>query len=766
MTTTNHISPMVSCAAEFRLTGRVQGFGIRPSVARLAIRIGICGYVQNTPAGVRIHAESPKPQELLRFDSELRDWCARQSDPIHVSRSDGSVAGYPSFVIRCSQETGCRSALIPRDTAICSRCLADVRRPGHRRTDYAFTSCTECGPRFSIIDGMPYERSATSMSVFPLCPACTAEMTSPDDRRFHAQTNACADCGPQLKARSPDDAVLANGADAVDQAAAVLRSGGIVAVLGIGGYQLICAAGDPATVLRLRERKQRPQKPLAVMIRDVSEIADALSVAEQKALTSPANPIVLIDRLQLHGIAAGVHDGMPGAGVFLPATALHDSLLQRSGRPLIVTSANIDSEPLLFDPDRDGPDLNRLADLIVDHDRRIAHPVDDSVVRVMGDRTVTIRCARGLAPLPLDVSTRRPVLAVGAHQKVAIAIASPDQAILGPHIGDLSGERSRERFVQCVEHLGRLYGISDYAIAHDLHPDYFTTRWAQEHASRTIPVQHHHAHIAAGMVEHGLLDREVLGMAFDGTGFGPDQTIWGGEFLIATATDYRRVAHLRQFALPGGDSAIRSPWKVAASLLTEIASDHHETVRRLVVSCEVPEADPGAVMSLARNSRTPRTSSLGRLFDGIAALVLGVGDLAFEGEAAMRLEAVCDSAEPGSYSFHTESRPDMLVLDWRPVVRSVLEDLDRGVPAGRIAMRFHRAVAVAANGIAERFPDLPIVAGGGCFQNRQLSDAIETACLHHPGGVFLPGQIPPNDGGIAAGQLAVAAAVIRQQKVV
>ncbi|MEX0818024.1 MAG: carbamoyltransferase HypF [Pirellulaceae bacterium] len=778
MTTTTKSEASQRVAAYLILTGHVQGIGLRPAVARFAQQLALVGHVGNTHDGVDIHVEGPV-QQVECFERDLRaqlpaaaEISSLRSIRVEPTGGDAFVVGLPIRGVEQGGKKTCHalSARVPPDIVACDDCLAEVQSATDRRHRHPFTSCTACGPRYSIINQMPYEREQTSMAVFPLCDRCRDEYESPADRRFHSQTNACPNCGPQIWLRDGNDRVVARNDDALHASASAIRDGRIVAVRGLAGYQLLVDATSQEAVERLRQRKQRRGKPLAVMVAS-SENAAGLAVldeTERRLLRSPAGPIVVAAARRDAGLASSVTAGLGTVGIMLPTTPLHGLLVEAVKRPLVCTSANVEGEPLAFTTNAAFEQLCGIADFWLEHDRPIRRPIDDSVVRVIAGRPVTTRLARGYAPLPLGLELDQPLIALGGHQKTSIALGNGAQAVLGPHIGDLDTVATRQRFVEQLADLSELFGIGDCAIACDQHPDYFSTQWAEHQTDRIARVQHHHAHIVAGMLEHGWLERQVLGVSFDGSGFGMDGTIWGGEFLLATAAGFQRVGHLRPFSLPGGERAVREPWRVATALVREALGDG--AAARLAFQT----GDANTLLPvLRRPSLSPMTTSAGRLFDGVAALVLGIEQSKFEGHAAMLLESVCDRRCPlrdndarpvcGANSDHDipgNSRPKQ--LDWRPLVRQVLSDRVTGVSPAAMAMRFHGGLADAIFDLCRCYAPVPVVLGGGVFQNRMLVELLAERFSGTDQPLGLPGPIPPNDGGLAVGQLAVAATWARQ----
>ena len=734
-------------ARRYRLNGVVQGVGLRPAVFRLATSLGLGGRTRNVTGGLQIDVEGSS-DAVEKFGELLPDCLPAGARPSAVDDEVIPATGRATFRIQDSNSEGLPSVAAPPDRATCQQCFAEVVEPGNaRRFEHAFTGCSECGPRYSILHALPFDRAVTEMSAFPLCPACRHEYGSPYDRRFHAQIICCASCGPRIWLGGATGEWL-------PAVVAALREGKIVALKGVGGYQLLCDATNPDAVRRLRERKQRPLKPLAVLVASLEQ-ADKVARIDSdsgRALADSANPIVLVPNRADSGLAVEVNPGLNTVGLLLPTTPLHWFVATRFGQPLICTSGNREGEPLEINPADAERRLAGVADLWLHHDRPITRPLDDSVVRVIAGRTVTLRLGRGLTPLPLALPEFTLAVAVGGQQKNALAWCNGAQAALGAHIGDLESSAVRRRFVDAIADARQLYQFTPELLIHDAHPDYTSTRWAGEQETRLFAVQHHHAHMAAAIVEHGWLDRDVLAVAWDGTGLGADGTIWGGEFLMGSARESKRVAHFRPFRLPGGEATVRQPWRVAAVILRD-AVGPERTMRLL------RRIDPQRVVALfdvARLERfSPVTTSAGRLFDAVACLLLGIDDAGFDGRPAMLLEAACDLEKPECYPVPISGSP--AELDWRLLVAGLANDLERGVAPGKLATRFHRSLARAIVAVSQRWPDLPVVLTGGVFQNRILTEMIAAEWpATRPLG--LPGRIPPNDGGLAAGQLAVALA--------
>lgn len=742
--------------------GTVQGVGFRPFAFRLAAELGLTGWVTNTPGGAVVEAEGPRAiidEFLRRLRRDHPPAC--RIDALELAPVP--PVGDTSFDIRPSATAGPVAVSVPPDLATCADCRREVFDSADRRFRYPFSSCTACGPRFSIVEAVPYDRARTTMRRFPLCPRCRAEYENPADRRFHAEPIACPDCGPRLELWRPDGAALAAGDDALGLAVEAVRAGRVVAVKGLGGFQLVCDARFAGAVAGLRRRKGREEKPFAVMVPDLSaaEACAEVSPAEARLLASPEAPIVLLRARRATGLAAGVAPGNPLLGVMLPYTPLHHLLLADLGFPVVATSGNRTDEPICTDEREALARLAGLADVFLVHDRPIARPVDDSVVRVVLGRELVLRRARGYAPLIVPANEPLPpLLAVGAHLKntVAVAVAAPAGVGLSQHVGDLGSAEAHAAFRAAAVDLPALHGVHPVAVACDLHPDYASTRYAAETGLRVMPVQHHHAHVLACLADNGAAG-PCLGVAWDGTGLGTDGTAWGGEFLRVAGAGFERVAHLRPFPLPGGDRAAREPRRAALGVLYELFGADAFDRTDLPPLRAFTDAERAVLRTaLARGVNAPLTSAAGRLFDAVAALV-GLRQVAtFEAQAAAELEWAADETD-GEYPFDFAGR----VLDWGPAVRAVIGDVCRDECVGRIATRVHNTFAAMIVAVAARAGEPRVALTGGCFQNARLL-TLAVGRLQAAG--FEPlwhRRVPPNDGGIALGQVIAAARVLREE---
>ncbi len=741
------------------IRGTVQGVGFRPWVYRIAHELGVTGRVHNDARGVTVDAFAP-PAVLDRFLARLRE----PAPPARVRELVAAeIPAEPAndFVIVHSLEGGPRAVSMPPDLATCPACEREIRDPGDRRAGYAFTNCTACGPRFTIATGVPYDRPATTMAPFVMCPGCQREYDDPRDRRFHAQPNACPVCGPTLALWSPAGAAL--GGDPIAGAAARIARGEIVAVKGLGGFHLACDARSEAAVATLRARKLRDEQPFAVMVADLAA-ARALAVlaAEEVALLgSPERPIVLVPRRPDAVLANGVAPGSPLLGLLLPYTPLHHLLLAAAGGPLVMTSANLSGEPICADNAEAVARLATIADALLVHDRAIATRCDDSVARVIAGRPTLLRRSRGYVPRAIALArpVLEPVLAVGAQLHNTFCIAVGDSAYLGPHIGDLEHLAALEHFEAAVARMEDLLRVRPEVIAHDLHPGYVSTHYARQRSgARCVAVQHHHAHIASAMAEHHLAG-PVIGVAYDGTGYGPDGTAWGGELLLAHDHAFSRLATFRPIALAGGDLAIREPWRIALALVDDAQGDE-APLDQLAVLARVPPHALAVVRGMIRGGiHTPRARGIGRLFDGIGALALARPAASYEGQIAVAWNLAAAPGDHGHYPYTIRDGE----IDTRPLVRGVVGDLLDGVLPAAISARFHDTlIAVTVDRVRDAVSThgrLPIVLTGGAFQNPRLAEGIRARLADLD--VYSHGEVPPGDGGIALGQAVVADARLR-----
>jgi hydrogenase maturation protein HypF len=755
-----------------RVTGTVQGVGFRPWLHRVAGEEGLTGSVRNDAGGVVVEVfGSHAALERLRGRLERELPSAAHVRGICAERLRGPAPR--GFTILASAGDAERCVSIPPDLPLCEACLRELQDPADRRHRYPFTSCTDCGPRFTIATDVPYDRAATTMAAFAMCPECRREYGDPADRRFHAEPIACPACGPQVAWLDAHGAPLDVEAP-IDAAARALLDGWIVAVRGLGGFHLACDASASEVVKRLRERKRRPAKPFAVMVADLDGARRLARVgdAEARLLASAEHPIALLERRpDGDPLAAEVAPGLSLVGVMLAYTPLHHLLLAAAQRPLVMTSGNLADEPIALSNAEALVRLRGIADAYLVHDREIANRCDDSVARVVCGAPLVLRRARGWVPrpIPVPVPFPEPVLACGAQQRNAVCLGVGDLAFPGPHAGDLETPEAFDAWCDGIERLERFVGVRAEVLACDLHPDYLSTRYAHERpARRRIAVQHHHAHVASALAEHGLRG-PALGLAWDGTGYGSDGSAWGGELLRVDAGACERLATFRPVALAGGERALREPWRVALALLID-AFDGDPPLSGLSLFERVPGARVAAVRSLlAQRVQTVPAHGVGRLFDGVGALVLGMPCARYEGEVALAWNLAADPRERRAYPIALgETAGAPLEVDLRPMVRAVVADLARGIGAGAISGRFHETLALAAEVVVTRGAEgtaagLPVALTGGCFQNALLVERVR-ARLRARRRVLLHREIPPGDGGVSLGQAVVAAARLAAER--
>jgi hydrogenase maturation protein HypF len=765
------------------IRGAVQGVGFRPFVFRLATELGLTGWIQNSTQGVTVEVEgqgAAVQSFLLRLE--------REKPPRSFIQSQEATyldpRGYTAFDILASEEVGAKTALVLPDIATCPECLQEVLDPANRRYGYPFTNCTHCGPRYSIIEALPYDRPNTSMRLFQMCERCRQEYQNPQDRRFHAQPNACPDCGPRLELWNPSGKAIASAAAALRETARALVEGAIVAVKGLGGFHLMVLAGDEAAIRRLRERKHREEKPLAVMVRDLDHAKElcAVSELEERVLRSPEAPIVLLRR---RASAAGtlalvcplVAPGNPWLGVMVPYTPLHHLLMAEVQVPLVATSGNLSEEPICTDQREALERLGGIADLFLVHDRGIVRHVDDSIVRVVMGRELVLRRARGFAPLPVALAQEtEPTLALGAQLKNTVALALGHDVFVSQHIGELSTEPAFAAFKRVIADLQRLYGAPPKLVVADCHPDYISTKHAMAFGLRSMTVQHHYAHVLSCMAENQLVG-SVLGVSWDGTGYGSDQTVWGGEFLKVSEASFERVGHWRKFPLPGGERAVQEPCRAALGLLYELFGEAAFGMDDLApVQAFSPRQLRNLRKMLIQGLNCPMTSSAGRLFDAVASLAGLRQRCGFEGQAAMDLEFALEGDETdelypvhlvvpsaaaieqpgaGASSAPPEARP--LIVDWGAMIREMLHDLRAGLVVWVVSAKFHNALAESIVAVARQVGELRVVLSGGCFQNKYLTERVVDRLRSEKFQPYWHQRVPPNDGGIALGQVYAAA---------
>jgi hydrogenase maturation protein HypF len=742
--------------------GAVQGVGFRPFVCRLATELKVAGWVNNTPQGVLIEAEGPHVK-LEKFLRRLEADKPARSSIQSLESTWLQAAGYKEFEIRESETVGNKSATVLPDLATCPDCLRELFDPANRRHRYPFTNCTNCGPRFSIIEALPYDRANTVMKKFTMCPRCQAEYDDPSDRRFHAQPNACPVCGPRLSLLNPSGECIFAVDEALLAAAQAIRGGLIVAVKGMGGFHLLADARSEDAVLLLRARKRREGKPFALMFPDLKELKKTCTVSpqEERWLLSPEAPVVLLERIfqSTSLIAAAVAPGNPNLGVMLPANPLHHLLMAELGFPVVATSGNLNNEPICVDEAEALERLRDITDWFLVHDRPVVRPVDDSILRVVFGSEMILRRARGFAPMPVPMpSAGRDggnVLAVGAHMKNTVALAVGENVFISQHIGDLETEPASRAFRRAIADLQSLYEAQPEIVATDLHPDYLSTRVAEQIAAPShVGVQHHVAHVLSCIAENEV-PLPALGVAWDGTGWGTDGTIWGGEFFGVAKGEVRRVAHLRPFPLPGSHAAVREPRRAALGLLYEMSGPDviDRTDLPTVTAFSASERTLLPVM-FKRKLNSPLTSSIGRLFDAVASLLDLRQKMEFEGQAAMELEFVIrDGVHAGVYDLPLVQRRDGLILNWAPAIEELLADRNRGVATATIAGRFHNALVEALVAVARRIGETRVVISGGCFQNRYLLERTVTRLREEKFQPYWHRRVPTNDGGIALGQV-------------
>ena len=760
-------TPHPGRCVDIHVTGVVQGVGFRPFVYRLAGEHGIAGWVRNTATDVEIHVEGTV-DNVTAFLEELRTKAPPMARILSIETHDCAPSSGPGFAILDSTRDSTGGRLVSPDVATCQACLKEVSDPNDRRYRYPFTNCTNCGPRFTIIREMPYDRPNTTMSSFTMCPDCTREYEDPKDRRFHAQPNACPVCGPRLTLLDAHGSEM-ECRDPAAETAALLRQGSIIAIKGLGGFLLACDATSASAVARLRLRKRRPSRPFAVMVRDVIEAERhcILSAEERDLLCSASAPIVLARMRPESTVCEGVAPGLLFLGLQLPYSPLHHLLLHDCSLPLVMTSGNLSEEPIAAANDEALVRLAGIADHFLVHDRPIHSRYDDSVAMVVDGLPYITRRARGIAPQPIELPFAvRPVLATGPQMKNTFCLAKGRLAFVSQHIGDLDSVETLEHFEATVDLYRRLFHIEPEVVAHDLHPDYPSTTFARDFATRGLAchaVQHHHAHIVSCLAEHGLEER-VIGVAFDGSGLGLDGKIWGGEFLLCDTTSFVRAAHLEYLPLPGGDAAIMRPYRTATGYLLHLLGPEAPSANESLSRWLSPKELDGVVRQIATGLNTPWCSSMGRLFDAVAALTGVRGSIDYEGQAAIELEMQAQrhgGPPPDRYRFVVEKAADGYVIFPAEVLSAIVRDVATGLSVATIAAAFHESVARMTAEVCELLSAetgvRTVALSGGVFQNRILVSRTAALLRAEQFRVLLHRSLPPNDGCVSLGQAVVAA---------
>jgi len=772
-------------SASISVRGIVQGVGFRPFVYGLAIKHSLKGWVYNTSEDVRIEVEG-EAGAIKQFEQDLVSKAPPLAQIENITVEYHSPIGYQNFEIRKSRAQKGKYQLISPDIATCHACLDELLDPEDRRYRYPFTNCTNCGPRFTIIESMPYDRPKTTMRYFKMCPQCQAEYDNPFDRRFHAQPNACPKCGPQVRLIDNRDR-LVDKADPVAAAGCLLKEGKIVAVKGLGGFLLACDATNDMTVKRLRERKKRPSKPLAIMVATIQEAKRHCYVSpeEESLLTAPQSPIVLMRWRGSSSVSREVAPNLRFLGVMLPYTPVHHILLRDTGLPLVMTSGNLSEEPIGRDNDEALRRLSGIADYFLIHNRDIYSRYDDSVAMVERGTGQLVRRARSYAPYPIRLPFKaRQVLGCGAEDKNTFCLTKDNYAFLSQHIGDMENMETLEHFLNTISLYKRLFHIEPEVVAHDLHPDYLSTKYARElgeSGTKLVPVQHHHAHVAGCMADNGL-ESPVIGVAFDGTGMGADGNIWGGEFMVADYRGYQRVGHLEYLPLPGGAAAIKRPYRIATGYILALLGEErlNDTMAGAAKQSQatpigqVSEVEIAVIKrQIERKINSPLNSSMGRLFDAVSALLGIRSQIDYEGQAAVELEMAAYSSViaksrsneaisgvEGSYPYHIVEEEGIRIVRLKDLISTVLEDLREDIPMARISVKFHDTVARMTNEMCRVIADetgiTRVALSGGVFQNRLLLrktiGLLEGADFQ----VFTHRQVPCNDGGISLGQAVIA----------
>ncbi|MEO0240752.1 MAG: carbamoyltransferase HypF [candidate division WOR-3 bacterium] len=743
------------------IEGFVQGVGFRPFVYRIAKSLNLKGFVKNTKEGVLIEVEG-KRKEIEKFLKKLKDEKPPLASYHFFNFYFLDKLGYKDFKILKSDEKGKLKISILPDIATCKECIHEIFDKNDRRYLYPFTNCTNCGPRFSIIEKLPYDRKNTTMKVFKMCKDCEKEYDDPMDRRFHAQPNACPLCGPKVYLYDENKNLISEEYKAIKDAVNFIKNGFIIALKGIGGYQLLCDAFNDEAVKRLRERKKREEKPFAVMFPSLKYLKEYVYVDKiaEIVLTSPSSPILLLKKKENKKLSEYVAPSNPYLGVFLPYSPLHHILMKELNIPVICTSGNISDEPIVFEDEEVFKKLKGIADYFLIHNRRIKRYVDDSVVKIVLGKEYIIRRARGYAPAPIIFKEELPkILAVGGHLKNTIAISKGRKIFISQHIGDLEKEESYKGFLNIIDDFKKIFEFEPDYVAHDAHPEYLSTKYAKENYKNLIPVYHHHAHIVSCMVDNEI-DDKVLGISWDGTGYGKDGKIWGGEFLICNYKDFERIGTFREFKLIGGDKAIKEPRRSAIGVLYEIFKEKcFDLDLEPINSLNDKEKENFKIM-LEKNINTFYTTSSGRIFDAVSS-ILGIKQrISYEGQAAMMLEWVCDEKIEEYYNFEIKEKNGILIFDWEEMFEGIINDLKNGIKKEIISSKFHNTLVEVIYEMANKVKIKKIFLSGGVFQNKILLEKTYKR-LSKRFEVYIHQRIPANDNGISLGQIIIASRKIK-----
>ncbi|HWA06827.1 MAG TPA: carbamoyltransferase HypF [Ignavibacteria bacterium] len=738
------------------IRGVVQGVGFRPFIFRLAKELGIKGWIINSSQGVFIDAEAER-NTLESFIIRIETDKPKNSYIQSFEHTWLDAEGFTSFEIRESKESGIKTALVLPDISTCNDCLEEIFDPDNRRYLYPFTNCTNCGPRYSIIADLPYDRCKTTMGEFEMCPECRAEYSDPLNRRFHAEPTACPKCGPQVTLTGIDGKVLYEKHEAILGAVKALRDGKIIALKGIGGYQLLCDASNAEAVRTLRKRKRRSEKPFALMFPDPETVKAECEVSESemRLLNSVEAPIVLLKKKKniLSAISSECASGNPYLGVMLPYSPLHHILMKELGLPIVATSGNISEEPICINEPEAYEKLADIADYFLIHNRKILRHVDDSIARIAGGNEVMLRRARGYAPLPIVLNNINGVtLAAGPHLKNTIAVNKLNNVFISQHIGDLENVESINAFKRVINDIRSFYELAPEKVICDLHPDYISTKHAESLQLPLYKVQHHYAHVLSCMAENELDGDDLLGVSWDGTGYGTDGTIWGGEFIVPQGVNFRRAAYFKPFRLPGGEQAIHDVWKIGLALLYSIYGKEFTELDNISF---LKRNDIGLVKQLLeKNINSPVTTSAGRLFDGVSAIIGIRNTASFEAQAAMELEFAADDFKTNEYfSFSIDGTGDSLIFNWENIIKGIIADLNGSVPKGIIAAKFHNSLAEAIVQIAQKLNFTKVLLTGGCFLNKYLFEKSVNRLTEEGFKVYTQQRVPPGDGGISLGQM-------------